>query len=232
MLWRLALYPLLFTESLSRAQNPNKDEENNISLSNPSSSLEMMADPSSIPINPLNNANKLAFSSTPRGDTLKVLGDLPGTTNQETQSDVPPGITSPESPFPQIPFDAKPGTSEFNQALLDGDTPSFPLLDLLRNFPMNINIPSSGEGSNVEKSTDPDPVEPGEAEYPWYDPTERVKNPTPPECDEGRFAMCCNEGPPNAGPATPPEQVWHKRRLCRFCTCFNFSHLPLYQAQH
>lgn len=220
MLWLLALYPILLTTSFSQAQNPSQDEENTISISNPSTSLEMMVDPSSIPITPLNDANKLAFSPTPLDDTLKILGDLPGTTNQQTQSDIPPGINSPESPFPQIPFDAKQGTSEFNQALLDGDTPSFPLLDLLQGIPSNTNIPSSGEGSSEEKPTDPNPVEPGAVEQPRYDPQERVENPTPPECDEGRLAMCCNEGPANAGPAIPREQVWHKRRLCKFCTCF------------
>ncbi|MCJ1346026.1 hypothetical protein MMC31_004237, partial [Peltigera leucophlebia] len=222
MLWFLALYPVLFATSFSQPQDPSPDEETAMSISDPSSSSKKMADSSSVsPNTPLDDANKAAFSSTTLDDTLKILGNLPGTTNQQTQIDVPPETIKPQTPFPHTTFDSiPPEAPAFNQALIDGDPPSFPLLDLLRGIPSNINIPSFGEGSSEEKPTDRDPAEPGEGEQSRYDPEERVENPTPPECGEGRFAMCCNQEPAQAGAMVPLERVWQKRRLCRLCMCF------------
>lgn len=231
MLWLLALYSILITTSFSHPQNPSSNEGQTVSVSNPAGSLEGIADDSSSvsPNTPLDDANKSLTPSSlpPLDDTTKILGNLPISAKQQSQIDVRPENSAGETSLDHISFDpvSKPEPpAAFNQALIDGgDTPSFPLLDLLRNIPSNINLPNFGDpGSSEQKPIDPDPVETGgeEAEQPRYDPQQRVGNPAPPECGEGRFAMCCNQGPAYARLSVPPELLWHRRRLCRLCMCF------------
>lgn len=222
MFWILALYSILITAPFSFPQSPSSNEGQTVSVSNPADPFEMMADSLSVSAStPLDDINKLNPSSIPPlDDTAKILDNLPVTTNQQqTQIYAPPEITSAETPFAHISFDQNPGPpAAFNQALIDDDFPSFPLLDLFRSIPSNINIPNFGEGSSEQKPTDPNPVETGEeAKQPRYNPEERVENPAPPECGEGRYAMCCNQGPAQS---RSREQVWHKRRICRLCMSF------------
>lgn len=225
MLLLLAPYSILITTSFSYPQNPSSNEGQTVSVSDPAGPFEMVAD--SLPVSastPLDDTNKLNPSSIPPlDDTAKVLGNLPSTTNQQTQIDPPPETTSAEPTFAHISFDKNPEPpAAFNQALIDDGSPSFPLLDLFRSIPSNINIPNFGEGSSEQKPTDPNPAETGEEERPRYDPGERVENPRPPECGEGRYAMCCNQGPAraNARLSQSPEPAWDQRRLCRLCMSF------------
>lgn len=223
MLWLLALYSILITTSFSYPQNPSSNEGQTVSVSSPAGPFEMVADSLSVSAStPLDDTNKLNPSSIPPlDDRAKVLGNLPGTTKQQTQIEAAPEITSAETPFAHLSFDQNPEPpAAFNQALMDDDSPSFPLLDLFRSIPSNINIPNFGEGSSEQKPTDPNPVETGEeAKRPRYDPEERVGNPAPPECGEGRYAMCCNEGPAYSKHISR-EPAWDQKRLCRLCMSF------------
>lgn len=42
------------------------------------------------------------------------------------------------------------------------------------------------------------------------------REPQPPECDEGKFAFCCNQGPPT-GRRTNPIEAESRRRKCSRC---------------
>lgn len=223
MLWLLALYSILITASSSYPQSPSSNDGQTVYVSNPAGPFEMGGDSLSVSAGtPLDDINKLNPSFIPPLDYMKTnLGNLPDTTYQQTQIDAPPEITSSQTiPFAQISFDknSKPPAA-FNQALMDEDSPSVPLLDLFRSFPSNIDIPYSGESSGEQKPTDPNPVETGgeeEAKQPRYDPEERVGNPGPPECGQGRYAMCCNRAPVYNSLRQVPQ--W--RGDCRLCMSF------------
>lgn len=222
MFWLLVLYSILIIAPFSYPQSPSSNEGQTVSVSNPADPFEMMADSFSVSASaPLDDTKKLNPSPSipPLDKTAKIHDNPPGTTQQQMQIYVPPETTSAETPFSHISFDQNPEPpAAFNQALIDDDSPSFPLLDLFRSIPSNINIPNFGEGSREQNPTDSDPVEPGEeAKQPRYDPEERVENPVPPECGEGRYAMCCNQGPARSRSREP---VWHKRRMCRMCMSF------------
>lgn len=244
MFWLLALYSILITAPFSFPQSPSpsSNEGQTVSASNTADPFDMMADSLSVSASsPLDDTNKLNPSSIPPpplDDTAKILDNLPGTTNNQQQTQIsyaPPETPSAEktTPFAHIlSFDQQnpepPPAAAFNQALIDDDDSSpsfFPLLDLFRSIPSNIDLPNLEEGGSREQNNptdpNPNPVEtPGEeeaAKQPRYDPEERVENPAPPECGEGRYAMCCNQGPPRPRLG---EQVWHKRRMCRLCMSF------------
>lgn len=44
------------------------------------------------------------------------------------------------------------------------------------------------------------------------------REPQPPDCDEGKFSFCCNQGPPR-GPRTNPNEAPSRRRKCSRCMC-------------
>lgn len=44
------------------------------------------------------------------------------------------------------------------------------------------------------------------------------REPQPPECDDGKFSFCCNQGPPK-GRRTNPNEAPSRRRKCSRCMC-------------
>lgn len=61
-----------------------------------------------------------------------------------------------------------------------------------------------------------------------FDPITGIRNwfrePQPPECDQGKFAFCCNQGPPT-GRATNRNEAESRRRKCSRCM-FVVNELP------
>lgn len=45
-----------------------------------------------------------------------------------------------------------------------------------------------------------------------------LREPQPPDCDEGKFSFCCNQGPPT-GRRTNPIEASSRRRKCSRCMC-------------
>lgn len=87
----------------------------------------------------------------------------------------------------------------------DSPVPSVPLLDILNNA-----IQGNPSTNDPERRIEP-----------IHDPEERLTKPEKPDCEDGKFAFCCNQGYPD-GPTmkgVPLAQRVHKRRLCTRCMC-------------
>lgn len=145
-----------------------------------------------------NQGNLIAFqpdSKTPSDsqfneitNDLHLAGISPPNSQQYPASN--PVIESKSPPASQdsafAPFDENGGLTNVIPSL-----PSFPQLNIL--FP---------QGNN------PDPKVPQDTQT---DATERKK----PDCNDGKFAFCCQQGPPNRGAnikGVPPEELRKRQR--------------------
>lgn len=87
----------------------------------------------------------------------------------------------------------------------DSPVPHVPFLDILNNV-----IQGNPSSNDPERSIEP-----------IHNPEERLTNPEKPDCGDGKFAFCCNQGYPDGYimKNVPLAQRVHKRRLCTRCMC-------------
>lgn len=96
-----------------------------------------------------------------------------------------------------------------DQALINGDSPlpSIPFSDILYNIFKAPSFDTPGDSREIDKV-------PGQ--QPLYDPEERIANPKRPDCEDGKYAMCCSLGP-RLTRTKPVAQVLLTRRMCQIC---------------